>query len=56
MTNNEAIWYWEVKRQKAAQYTDDHWDAEERHEHERYIEAMDAAIEALRSTRTGIAK
>lgn len=53
MTNNQAILYWEMRCQKAKQYSDEHWDAEERHEHDRYIAAIEIAIKAMRSMRNG---
>lgn len=47
MTKHEAYEYWLMKYNSAKSYTDDHWEAEERHEHEEYVEACEQAFEAL---------
>lgn len=47
MTPNEALEYWKFKHERANNYTDDHWEADERHEHEEYVEAMQIAVEAI---------
>lgn len=47
MTRHEAMIYWLMKYNKAKAHKDEHWDAEERHEHEEYVEACEQAFEAL---------
>lgn len=47
MTNHEAMRYWLMKYNLAKSYTDDHWEAAERREHEEYVEACEKAFEAL---------
>ena len=47
MTRHEAMRYWLMKYNSAKSYTDDHWEAEERHEHEEYVEACEQAFKAL---------
>lgn len=47
MTNHEAMRYWLMKYNLAKSYTDDHWEADERREHEEYVEACEKAFEAL---------
>lgn len=42
-----ALEYWINKYNHAKDYSDIHWDAEERHEHRDYINAMAWAIKAL---------
>lgn len=47
MTLNEALEYWKFKHERAKNYTDDHWEADERHEHEEYVEALRIAVKAI---------
>ena len=47
MTNKQAYDYWRYRYEAAKDYRDEHWDAEERHAHQEYIEAMKKAIYAL---------
>lgn len=47
MTRHEAMVYWLMKYNKAKAHKDEHCDAEERHEHEEYVEACEQAFEAL---------
>ena len=52
MTNEEAKRYWTAKYEAARNWDDPHWEASERKDHRRYVDALKAAIEAL-SERTG---
>lgn len=47
MTNEQALKYWRTKYNLAKDYWDEHWEAEERHSHQRYVEALEVAIAAL---------
>ncbi len=47
MTNKQAYDYWRHRYEAAKDYHDEHWDAEERHAHQEYVEAMEKAIYAL---------
>lgn len=47
MTIEEAREYWNRRLERAKNYSDDHWDAEERHAHADYVDAMIYAITAL---------
>lgn len=47
MTKEEAIKFWEFRYENAKDYTDQHWEAQERREHREYVEALRMAIEAL---------
>ena len=47
MTNERALKYWRIKYNLAKDYWDEHWEAEERHSHQRYVEALEVAIAAL---------
>lgn len=47
MTNKQAYDYWKRKYESARDYRDEHWDAEERHTHQEYVEALLLAICAL---------
>lgn len=47
MTIEEAREYWCRRLERAEGYSDEHWDAEERHAHADYIDAMTHAITAL---------
>ena len=42
-----ALEYWTNRYNRAKDYSDIHWDADERHEHRDYIDAMAFAIKAL---------
>ena len=52
MTKEEAKEYWTVRYEAARNWDDPHWEASERKDHRRYVDALKAAIEAL-SERTG---
>lgn len=47
MTIEEAREYWSRRLERASGYSDEHWDAEERHTHKEYIDALKHAITAL---------
>ena len=47
MTKERALEYWINRYNNAKDYSDIHWDAEERHEHRDYIRAMAWAIKAI---------
>ena len=47
MTIEEAREYWCRRLERAENYSDEHWDAEERHAHADYVDAMTHAITAL---------
>jgi hypothetical protein len=47
MTNEQAREYWCRKLERAEGYSDEHWDAEERHAHREYVDALKSAITAL---------
>lgn len=47
MTREEAIKFWKFRYENAKDYTDPHWEAQERREHREYVEALRMAIEAL---------
>ena len=47
MTIEEAREYWCRRLERAETYSDEHWDAEERHAHADYVDAMTYAITAL---------
>ena len=50
MTAEKAREYWCRRIERAENYSDEHWDAEERHAHKDYIDAMKHAIAALTKT------
>lgn len=50
MTRHEAYEYWLMRYNKAKDYDDPHWEAEERAAHHRWLEAMEQAVEALKDT------
>lgn len=54
MTRNEAYEYWLMRYNKAKDYDDPHWDAEERAAHHRWLEAMEQAMEALKDTSVSV--
>ena len=47
MTLKEALEYWKFKYKRAKNYTDDHWEADERRAHEEYVEALQIAVKAI---------
>lgn len=47
MTIEEAREYWCRRLERAEGYSDEHWDAEERHAHKDYVDAMTHAVTAL---------
>lgn len=47
MTIEEAREYWCKRLERAEGYSDEHWDAEERHAHKDYVDAMIHAVTAL---------
>jgi hypothetical protein len=47
MTIEEAREYWCRRLERADGYSDEHWDAEERHSYKDYVDAMKHAITAL---------
>ena len=47
MDKERALEYWINRYNCAKDYTDIHWDAEERHEHRDYVDAMAWAIKAI---------
>lgn len=47
MTIEEAREYWSRRLERASGYSDEHWDAEERHAHKEYIDALKHAVTAL---------
>ena len=47
MMIEEVREYWCRRLERAENYSDEHWDADERHEHSDYIDAMKCAITAL---------
>ena len=47
MDKERALEYWINRYNYAKDYTDIHWDAEERHEHRDYVDAMAWAIKAI---------
>lgn len=47
MTREEAINFWKLRYEDAKDFSDPHWDAQERREHREYVEALRMAIEAL---------
>ena len=47
MTKEEAKEYWTAKYEAARNWDDPHWEASERKDHRRYVDALKAAIEAL---------
>ena len=49
MTREEAIKFWKFRYENAKDYTDPHWEAQERREHREYVEALRMAIEALQT-------
>ena len=54
MTNKQAYDYWRYRYEAAKDYRDEHWEADERHVHQEYVEAMEKAISALETVITAI--
>lgn len=49
MKREEAIKFWKFRYENAKDYTDPHWEAQERREHREYVEALRMAIDALQT-------
>ena len=49
MTREEAIKFWKFRYENTKDYTDPHWEAQERREHREYVEALRMAIDALQT-------
>lgn len=47
MTREEAKRFWLTRYKNAKDFSDPHWEAQERREHREYVEALRMAIEAL---------
>ena len=47
MTREEAKRFWLIRYENAKDFSDPHWEAQERREHREYVEALRMAIEAL---------
>ena len=47
MTREEAFKFWKFRYENAKDFSDTHWEAQERREHREYVEALRMAIEAL---------
>ena len=47
MTREEARRYWTARYEAARKWDDPYWEASERKEHRRYVDALNTAIEAL---------
>lgn len=54
MTRHEAYEYWLMRYNKAKDYDDPHWEAEERAEHHRWVAAMEQAMEALKDASVSV--
>ena len=54
MNKERALEYWINRYNYAKDYSDVHWDAEERHEHRDYVRAMAWAIKALEQYTTDV--
>lgn len=54
MTRHEAYEYWLMRYNKAKDYDDPHWEAEERAAHHRWLEAMEQTMEALKDTSVSV--
>lgn len=54
MDRHEAYEYWLMRYNKAKDYDDPHWDAEERAAHHRWLDAMEQAMEALKDTSVSV--
>ena len=49
MTREEAKRFWLIRYENAKDFSDPHWEAQERREHREYVEALRMAIEALQA-------
>lgn len=49
MTREEAIKFWTFRYENAKDFSDPHWEAQERREHREYVEALRMAIDALQT-------
>ena len=49
MTREEAKRFWLIRYENAKDFSDLHWEAQERREHREYVEALRMAIEALQT-------
>lgn len=47
MNLENALSYWKSKYKAGKDYKDEHWEADERHEHEDYVNAVRLAIESI---------
>ena len=47
MSPRQALGYWIFRYDRAKDFTDIHWEADERREHEEYVEALQKAVEAI---------
>ena len=47
MKREEALKFWKFRYENAKDFSDPHWEAQERREHREYVEALRMAIEAL---------
>ena len=52
MTREEAKRFWQTRYENAKDFSDPHWEAQERREHREYVEALRVAIEALQTNLT----
>ena len=48
MSKEEALMYWEFRYERAKDYYDDHWEADERRSHREWVQAIEWAIKALK--------
>lgn len=51
MKREDAFDYWKSKYESAKDYSDEHWEADERRAHREYVEALECAVEALEGDR-----
>lgn len=49
MTREETIKFWKFRYENAKDFSDPHWEAQERREHREYVEALRMAIDALQT-------
>lgn len=48
MNKKEALEYWEWVYKTTKDYFDPHWEENEKHKHEEYVQAIEWAIKALK--------
>ena len=48
MNNKDAKEYWEYKYNMAKNYSDIHWEADERQVHQEYVEALKIAVNSIK--------